>query len=190
MGNINRFFVDPGTSTTHNTFLCANQGAPPLPPYPAGGSHWPVRRTSPGGPSPKGWGFAVRGHGRPPFLRHNGFHPPLIAPLRRLNREVVPMSHSLRRALSRGLLSLTLVVAISSLAAAQQPPEQAADMLINSARRAYNEKNFPFAAEKFKEFVAKFPGHKEADNARYGLALSLVDGPKREYAQALEALAP
>src|SRR6059058_4847239 len=71
---------------------------------------------------------------------------------------------------------------------AQVNAEQAADMLLASARRAYNEKNFPFAAARFKEFVDKYASHKELPSARYGLALSLVDGPERDYEKAAAQL--
>jgi TolA-binding protein len=77
-----------------------------------------------------------------------------------------------------------------SRGAAQVAPDQAADMLLTSARRAYNEKNYPFAAQRFKEFLDKYGNHKEANSARYGLALSLLDGPERDYQRALDALQP
>jgi TolA-binding protein len=63
-------------------------------------------------------------------------------------------------------------------------------MLLASARRAYNEKNYPFAAQRFKEFLDKFGNHKDAPSARYGLALALLDGPERDYQRALDALQP
>jgi TolA-binding protein len=85
------------------------------------------------------------------------------------------------------LVTFALLVGPSS---AQVAPDQAADMLLASARRAYNEKNYPFAAQRFKEFLDKFGNHKEAPSARYGLALALLDGPERDYQRALEALQP
>ena len=60
-------------------------------------------------------------------------------------------------------------------------------MILTSARRAYNEKNYPFAADRFREFLQKFGNHKEAVSARYGLALALLDGPK-DFSAALEQL--
>jgi TolA-binding protein len=63
-------------------------------------------------------------------------------------------------------------------------------MLLAGARRAYNEKNYPFAAQRFKEFLDKYGNHKEANSARYGLALALLDGPERDYQRALDALQP
>ena len=63
---------------------------------------------------------------------------------------------------------------------AQLTPDQQAEMLLSSARKAFNERNLPFAAARFREFVGKFGGHKEAASARMGLALSLLDGPEKD----------
>ena len=82
------------------------------------------------------------------------------------------------------------VVLSPSQSVAQVAPDQAADMLLASARRAYNEKNYPFAAQRFKEFLDKYGNHKEAQSARYGLALALLDGPERDYQRALDTLQP
>src|SRR6516225_3306304 len=78
----------------------------------------------------------------------------------------------------------------ATAAPAQVTPDQAADMLLGSARRAYNEKNYPFAADRFREFLAKHGGHKEANAARYGLALCLIDGPAKDYTGAIQQLQP
>ncbi len=86
---------------------------------------------------------------------------------------------------------LLLALALCPMSArAQVTPDQAADMLLGSARRAYNEKNYPFAAQRFKEYLDRFGGHKEAPAARYGLALALLEGPEKDYARALDALQP
>src|SRR5260370_39646801 len=74
-------------------------------------------------------------------------------------------------------------------AAAQVTPDQQAEMLLTAARRAYNEKNYPFAIERFREFQAKFGNHKEANAARYGLALALLERP-RDYNAPVEQLPP
>jgi TolA-binding protein len=92
-----------------------------------------------------------------------------------------------RTRLAAALVTLALLAGSSS---AQVAPDQAADMLLASARRAYNEKNYPFAAQRFKEFLDKFGNHKDAPSARYGLALALLDGPERDYQRALDALQP
>jgi TolA-binding protein len=82
------------------------------------------------------------------------------------------------------------LVLLPAPAPAQVAPDQAADMLLASARRAFNEKNYPFAAARFKEFLDRHGGHKEAPSARYGLALALLEGPERDYNRVLEALQP
>src|SRR5262249_14537351 len=82
-----------------------------------------------------------------------------------------------------------IVFVCASQLHAQVTPDQQADMLLAAARRAYNDKNFPFAAERFREFLTKFGNHKDANAARYGLALALLDGP-RDYNGAVEQLAP
>jgi TolA-binding protein len=91
----------------------------------------------------------------------------------------------------RGLGLLALAAALGAgppLPA--QPPDQAAAMLLDSARRAYNEKNYPFAVARFREFLGKFGNHKEAPSAHYGLALALLEGTGRDYNAALEQLQP
>jgi cellulose synthase operon protein C len=71
---------------------------------------------------------------------------------------------------------------------AQVPPDQAADMLLGSARKAYNERNYPFAADRFREFLQKFGGNANAPAARYGLALTLIEMPERKYTEAADQL--
>jgi TolA-binding protein len=73
---------------------------------------------------------------------------------------------------------------------AQVTPDQAAALVLNSARKAYNEQNYPFAVTRFREFLAKYGGHKEAPAARYGLALSLLELPERDYAAVIQELQP
>jgi TolA-binding protein len=92
---------------------------------------------------------------------------------------------------ARRPLLVVLLFAFTTLPlAAQITPDQAADMLLNSAHKAYNEKNFPFAAGKFREFLGKFANHKEAAAARYGLALTLIEGFDKNYNEARELLQP
>src|SRR5215471_6243734 len=82
-----------------------------------------------------------------------------------------------------------VVLLLPRPAAAQVTPDQAADMLLTSARKAYNERNHPFAVNKFREFLGKFGGHKDAPAARYGLALCLIEGPEKNYNEARDLLA-
>src|SRR5882672_10709629 len=75
-------------------------------------------------------------------------------------------------------------------AAAQITPDQQADLLLNTARKAYNEKNHFFAVIKFREFLGKFGNHKDAPAARYGLALALIEGDEKKYDEARDLLQP
>lgn len=67
-------------------------------------------------------------------------------------------------------------------------PDEAASMLLNSARQAYNEGNHTFAADRFREFLNRHGNHKDAASARFGLGLSLATGPTKQYQPAVEAL--
>ncbi len=71
-----------------------------------------------------------------------------------------------------------------------QTPEQQAEMTLTSARKAYAEQNYPFAIQRFGEFVQKFGGHPQANNARYYLGLSYLAAPEKNYDKALEAFGP
>src|SRR5262245_56673914 len=88
------------------------------------------------------------------------------------------------------LLVLILATVLAPAVVAQAPQDQAPTLLLNSARRAYNEKNHAFATARFREFLQKYGGHKEANSARYGLALCLIEGPERNYTEALQHLQP
>lgn len=90
------------------------------------------------------------------------------------------------RFLRLALLSLALITAASR---GQLPADQAAKMLLDTARRAYNDKQYPFAVTKFREFIQKYGGHRDAPSARYGLGLSLLEGNDRNYQQAGDELA-
>jgi tetratricopeptide (TPR) repeat protein len=94
-----------------------------------------------------------------------------------------------------GLVCLSLVTAVvilgdSRIARAQAKPPDPATMLLDSGRRAYNEKNYPFAAARLREFLAKFGGHKDAPLARYSLALVLIHGPEKNYQEVVNVLQP
>lgn len=81
-----------------------------------------------------------------------------------------------------------LLIADTSSAMAQVTPDQQADMLLNSARKAFNEKNYAFATTRFREYLSKFGGHKENDAGRYGLALALIEGPEKKWDEARDLL--
>src|SRR5260370_3594975 len=87
--------------------------------------------------------------------------------------------------------SLLLILFSISLSHGQQlTPDQQADMLLSSARRAYNERNYAFAATRFREFLSKFGSHKEANAARYGLAFPLLESQAPDFQAALDQLQP
>jgi tetratricopeptide (TPR) repeat protein len=85
-------------------------------------------------------------------------------------------------------LALAATLVWGGALSAQVKPDQAADMLLVSARRAYNEKNYSFAADRFREFLVRFGNHKEASTARYEMALALLDGPEKNYAGVVDEL--
>src|SRR6516162_7696055 len=97
-------------------------------------------------------------------------------------------SHSLG---GKNRMSLLLILFLITGAPGQQlTPDQQADMILSSARRAYNEKNYAFAATRFREFLGKFGNHKEANSAKYGLALALLEAQPADWQGALEQLQP
>ena len=65
-----------------------------------------------------------------------------------------------------------------------------AAMLLSAGQRAWHEKNYPFAIERFREFLKAYGGHKDALLARYGLGIALVEGPQKDFPAAVEALQP
>jgi cellulose synthase operon protein C len=98
------------------------------------------------------------------------------------------LSLHLARLLPLAALISALVCASDQRVGAQVPGDQAAEMLLNSARKAYNEQNLPFAAARFQEFLQKFGGHPQTSAARYGLALCYLEGAERNYDKAIEQL--
>src|SRR2546421_10760065 len=92
---------------------------------------------------------------------------------------------TLRRALP-GLVALSFALPL----AAQVPPDQQADMLLTSAKKAQADGNFPFAIQRYGEFLQKFGNHPQANQARYQLAAAYLDSPERNFDKALEALGP
>jgi len=88
---------------------------------------------------------------------------------------------------------LTLAVALLAgwavpTASGQVPADQQAEMILNSARKAFNEKTYPVASARFREFLAKFAARKEAPAVRYELAQSLLESPERNYNEARDLL--
>lgn len=76
-----------------------------------------------------------------------------------------------------------------SLAQAPTPDEQAVQLL-DAARRAYNDRNLPFAADKFRQFLQQFANHKDAHHARLGLGLAILESPQPQPQFAIDQLRP
>ncbi|MBE3070317.1 MAG: outer membrane protein assembly factor BamD, partial [Planctomycetes bacterium] len=104
-----------------------------------------------------------------------------------MNRTLSPAGRAV------ALLAIALAVFGGLTAAArgeQLTPDQAAAMMLDSARRAYNEQKCDFAAERFREFLKTYGGHKDAAWAQFGLGLALLELPQKDYRAAAEALRP
>ena len=80
------------------------------------------------------------------------------------------------------------VWAAGPLHAQQVSPDDAALVLLHSARRAYNEGQFTVAAQRFGEFLKQYASRPEAGSANYGLALALLEADKPDYAAVQKAL--
>ncbi len=87
----------------------------------------------------------------------------------------------------RKSMRLAAAVVLGSLPihAQQLAPDDAALLVLNAGRRAFNEQKYPFAADKFREFLTASPNHKEAAAAKYALGLALLETGD---AKALETL--
>jgi len=80
-------------------------------------------------------------------------------------------------------VAMVLALCVCRPVRAQQvSAERVASMMLDSARRAYNEGKYDFAAQRFGEYLKKYPGATQGTNsARYGLALCLLEAPKQDY---------
>ena len=84
-----------------------------------------------------------------------------------------------------GRLAMVLILGIGAGTGAtafgqQLKPDDVAAMTLNAGRRALNEKNHDAAAERFREFLKTFGGHKDAPAASAtGSASALLEGPQQ-----------
>ncbi|MCX5673538.1 MAG: hypothetical protein NTX87_00885, partial [Planctomycetota bacterium] len=99
------------------------------------------------------------------------------------------------RTLAAGGIFVSLLAFLAATGAApaaalgqQAGADEAALAMLNSARRALNEGNYAFAAERFREFIRTYADRRETVSARYGLALALIELPEKDYKAAAEAL--
>ncbi|MDD4888601.1 MAG: tetratricopeptide repeat protein [Phycisphaerae bacterium] len=99
-----------------------------------------------------------------------------------------------RRRISATMVALVLAGFVgfgqtaATLGQQQINPDEAALLLLDGARRGFNEGKFEFAAGQFREFIGKFANHREAKWAQYGLALSLLELPQKDYKAASDSL--
>lgn len=79
------------------------------------------------------------------------------------------------------LASLVAIAVVSSGAGQNADP---AGPLLNAAKKAYADKNYPAAAKTYRDFLAKFADHKEVSAARFALSLCLLEDPNGDYLEA------
>lgn len=81
-------------------------------------------------------------------------------------------------------------VLLPAPAAAQQQlsPDDQAAQLLNAANRAFNDGKLDQSTAQFREFLTKYAAHKDAASASFGLGLSLIEGPQKDYPAAIDAL--
>src|SRR5258708_2449644 len=84
-------------------------------------------------------------------------------------------------------LAVFIGVLPGSLFAADDP--QVAQLL-QAGRQAYQDHNYPQAADRFRELLQKYPQAAEVSAARLALGRILVEGPQKNYEAALDALKP
>ena len=96
---------------------------------------------------------------------------------------------SLSSLLTWGLL-LTLAGSATAQPATPLKPEEMAVQVLNAANRAYNEKQFAPATERYREYLKTFGNQKDVNFARYGLALCLLEAPQKDFKGAIENLNP
>ena len=71
---------------------------------------------------------------------------------------------------------------------AQPLPEERSAVVLNAARLAYNDGNYDFAAEKFREYIRHANSRTEAASGYFGLGLCLLERPQKDWRGAVEAL--
>jgi TolA-binding protein len=77
-----------------------------------------------------------------------------------------------------------LLVAVAVVSGGAGQNNDPGTALLNNAKKAYADKNFPAAAKTYRDFLAKFADHKDAVTARYGLALCLLEEPNPDHLEA------
>jgi TolA-binding protein len=87
-----------------------------------------------------------------------------------------------------GALLLALISSTVCAQAQVVPPEQAAQMVLDSASRAYNKGEFPLAVQRFTEYLQKYANQPGKSLAFFGLGMSLLEAPQVDAKAVIEAL--
>ena len=69
-------------------------------------------------------------------------------------------------------------------------PEERAAVILNSARKAFNDQQYVLANERFQEYLKDFGGQPDAVSARFGAALCLLEGQPKNFQLAIDQLNP
>ena len=86
------------------------------------------------------------------------------------------------------LCLLSPIASVRPAGAQQISAEKAAAMMLDSARRAYNERQYPLAVDRFRKFIGQYGNHRARYDAQYGLALALLEAPQPDRKAIHEAL--
>lgn len=92
---------------------------------------------------------------------------------------------ALRRSFALLVGALVLAVFLGALGAAD---DAAAAKALADAKQAFDQKNYPVAVQRYRDFLTKFADHKDAAAARLGLAQTLLELPEADAAGAIEQL--
>ena len=90
-----------------------------------------------------------------------------------------------------GLVAFAMALMVGSASAQQaMSPDQQAEQALTAGQKAYNQGDFPVAAQRFNEVVAKFANTRFASGARFGLALIQFNSPDIDFPKSIENLTP
>lgn len=93
--------------------------------------------------------------------------------------------------LKYGIAVLCLALLCPEALHAEEKQHDPGKLVLHSARRAYNDKDYTFAAFRFREFITKYSTHPKVLHGKFGLGLTLVDaarGAEQDYSAAVSAL--
>jgi TolA-binding protein len=74
--------------------------------------------------------------------------------------------------------------------AKQHAEDKRAATILNEAKQAYEQKNYPQAINKYREFISQFPKRPEVGAAHYGLAIAMAEAPDKDWNVLIRELEP